>query len=144
MGTQTESDNEKMCSWEASACDRRGAATLEMAFVLPIIFLFMFAAFEFTRFSMMRPTIDSAVYDATRRAIVPGATQEAVESEARKMLSMVGIHNADIQISELGVDVPTTTITITASVGGNTLFPLKFLRNTIIRRTMTMNREGVK
>ena len=52
---------------------RTGAAAVEFAFVAPVVFLFVFAAFEFMRVSMLQSAADVASYEACREVIVPGA-----------------------------------------------------------------------
>jgi Flp pilus assembly protein TadG len=126
------------------AAMRGGAVVVEMAFVLPVILLFFFAASEFTRVALMRPTIDTAVYDAARRAMVPGATAADAERVARGVLATVGITNATFSVSTLRVDVPRVTVTIVASVEANTLGPARFFRGRTISRSLTLRREGVR
>ena len=51
---------------------RRGATAVEFAIVLPILLTFVWAAFEFTRWAMIRHVADNAAYEAARCVIVPG------------------------------------------------------------------------
>ena len=54
--------------------NRTGATAVEFAIVAPVFFLILFAMFEFSRVNVLRHTADNAAYEASRVAIIPGAT----------------------------------------------------------------------
>lgn len=87
---------------------RLGGAVVEFAIVVPLFFLFLFAAIEFGRLNMVRHMVDNAAYEAARNAMVPGAsTQEAI-NEANRVLALTGItgaqtHIATVQLGEVEV-----------------------------------------
>ena len=58
--------------------NRRGAAAVEFAMTAGLAFFFFFAALEFCRVSMMRHTVQNALYEGARIGIVPGATASDV------------------------------------------------------------------
>ncbi len=124
---------------------RVGAVSVEIAIVLPVAFTFFFAAFEFARFSMLRPTVDSAVYDAARVAIVPGKSAADAAQTARKILATVGVKESSISIEPavIGIDTPQVTVTINVPLDRNSWAPPKFLKGRQVRRTLTLQREGV-
>ena len=76
----------KMSSKQKKRAPRRqGAAVIEMALTLPVLFLLLFACYEFGRANMIRHTAQGAAYEAARVAIVPGATRaEAAVRTTRK------------------------------------------------------------
>ena len=55
---------------------RRGAAVVEMAFVLPIFLMFLFGIFEYARFLMMHQVLHNAARDAARWAVVRSSAPE--------------------------------------------------------------------
>ncbi|MEL7267476.1 MAG: TadE family protein, partial [Planctomycetota bacterium] len=108
-----------------SADRRRGAVAVEFAIVVPIAFLFFFAAFEFCRVSMIRHTVDNAVYEACRRGIIPGGTSNEVEQTAQQILATMGVGDAEITVSPTNIvrDSPEVSLTITVDLDANSLVP---------------------
>ena len=121
----------------------RGAATLEFAFVAPLVFLFFFAAFEYSRFSSLRHSAHLAAFEGARRGIVPGATSSDVQSRATTILDAVKIHGATITVSPTAItnSSPGITVTVSIPIGENTWVPLKFLGDTQIEAECTLGRE---
>ncbi len=78
---------------------RRGALTVELALTIGLAFFFFFAAFEFCRVSMIRHTVDNAVYEGARAGIIPGATATEVENEARRILRTLNLSNVDVDVT---------------------------------------------
>ena len=122
---------------------RRGAATLEFAFVVPLVLLFFFAAFEYSRFSTLRHSAHLAAFEGARRGIVPGATSSDVQSRATTILDAVKIRGATITVSPTAItnSSPTVTVTVSIPIGDNTWVPLKFLRDTQLEAECTLGRE---
>ncbi len=69
---------------------RRGVLTVEMAIVLPVFFLFLFASIEFSRMNTIRHTVENAAYEAARSAIVPGATTSKTKKVAKEIMQTIG------------------------------------------------------
>jgi Flp pilus assembly protein TadG len=122
---------------------RRGAATLEFAFVAPLVLLLFFAAFEFSRFSSLRHSAHLAAFEGARRGIVPGATSKDVQSQVANILDSVQIQGATVTISPTAIanSSPTVTVTVSIPIGDNTWVPLKFLRDTQMEAECTLRRE---
>ena len=53
---------------------------MEVAFCLPLLFFFFLSALEFARVNMIRQTVENAVYEGSRRGVVPGATADELGS----------------------------------------------------------------
>jgi Flp pilus assembly protein TadG len=117
---------------------------VEFAIVVPILFLFFFAGFEFCRVSMIRHTVDNAVYESARRGIIPGATSSDVRGEAERILSTIGLNVFDIQVSPGTIDDETEelTVAITVPLDANTFVPAQYFIGKQTRRELTMRREG--
>lgn len=118
---------------------RWGATTVEFAFVSSIIFATFLAAAEFCRLSMMRHTLDNAVYEAARKSIVPGATAKEIESQAKSILSTLGISNARVSVDPQNITDETEFVTVKVELPLNqaSFVPV----NSNMSRSLKMRRE---
>lgn len=119
--------------------NRFGAVTVEFALVASILFGTFMAAAGFCRLSMMRHTLDNAVYEAARKSIVPGATATEIESQAKGVLATLGISNAKVEVDPKVISDETEFVTVNVSIPlGEALFiPSKSSMN----RSLKMRRE---
>ncbi|NND98377.1 MAG: pilus assembly protein [Pirellulaceae bacterium] len=126
--------------------NRAGVAAVEFALVVPLLFLFFFAAFEFCRVNMIRHTADNAVYEAARVAIIPGATAEEAEQEAEQILNSLGLTNVDVKVtpSKIEKDTEEVTVRVTVPLDDNSFIPHQFVDGRDIERELTMVREGAR
>ncbi|WP_286178238.1 TadE family protein [Stieleria mannarensis] len=117
---------------------------VEFAIVAPLLFFFFFAAFEFCRVAMIRHTVDNAVYEGCRRAIVPGATAADARAAANNVLGTLGLRatTVDVSPSTINNQTPELTLTVEVSLDANTFVPPQFTGGSTITRTLTMQREG--
>lgn len=124
---------------------RRGVAAVEFALTAPILFLFLFAAFEFTWTNVLRHTADNAAYEAARRAILPGATADDVRATANQLLRIIGARKAVVTVEPGNLDVGTRQIRtrIEVPMNANSLIAGKFMRNKSLVSTSTMRTERV-
>ena len=67
---------------------RRGATTVEVAMILPVLFLFIFASFEFSRLNMLKHLAGAAAYEGAREGIVIGATADDVTTRVNAILAL--------------------------------------------------------
>ncbi|MCA9139781.1 MAG: pilus assembly protein [Planctomycetales bacterium] len=123
---------------------RRGSAMVEFAIAAPLLFFFFFAAFEFCRVAMIRHTVDNAVYEGCRQAIVPGATSGVARSTAANILGTLGLSGSTITVtpSTITNQTPDVTLTVEVSLDDNTFVPPQFFGGKKITRTLTMQREA--
>lgn len=124
---------------------RRGAVAVEFAIVVPILFLFFFAGFEFMRVSMVRHTVDNAVYEGARRGIIPGSTNAEVRSEAERVLGTIGIDTFNLEVLPANITDQTeeVTVRITVPLDENTYVPAKYFLGEELVRELTLQREGL-
>ena len=54
---------------------RTGAMTVEFAFAIPVLVLFILAFFEIGRALTLNCVLENAAYEGARQAILPGATE---------------------------------------------------------------------
>ena len=79
--------------------DRRGAAIVEMAMVLPVFLLVLLGIIEFGRAMMVSQLITTAARDAGRLAIMGGSSNTEVEQTCRDFLvDTTGIATGDITV----------------------------------------------
>jgi Flp pilus assembly protein TadG len=125
---------------------RRGATTVEFAIVVPLVFLFFFAAYEYSRMSMIRHSVELAAYEGARRGIVPGATAGDAVARANQVLSSVGTRNASLTVTPDPITAQSSRITVDIQVplDSNSWVPVGFLRGAQVQRTFTLGRENVK
>jgi Flp pilus assembly protein TadG len=90
------------------AAHRSGAATIEMALVMPIFCMFILAIVEFGRGFMVVQLLNDAAREGARSAILAGSTNAAITTDAKTfMVDTVKCLAADV----------TVTITITEAPG---------------------------
>ena len=78
---------------------RGGATTVELALVLPVLFLVVFSAFEFSRLNMLKHLADAAAYEGAREGIIIGATTADVQAKANAILAAGYVVNATVATS---------------------------------------------
>jgi Flp pilus assembly protein TadG len=122
---------------------RSGAVIVEFAICVPILFLFFFAALEFSRVNMIRQTIENAAYEGSRRGIVPGATADDCRNAAQLVLNTVATNNAQITVtpSVITPDTSQVTVAISVPVDSNSWVTPFFFKNKTLSNSMTMRRE---
>ncbi|MBL8889022.1 MAG: pilus assembly protein [Planctomycetaceae bacterium] len=95
---------------------RTGAVTVELALVLPVFFVMLFAAFELGYANMIRHGAESAAYEAARSAIVPGSTNSDVRAAAERVLASVGVTQFTISTQPSNVQTPSDELAVNISV----------------------------
>ncbi|TWU04670.1 TadE-like protein [Stieleria varia] len=118
---------------------------VEFAIVAPLLFLFFFAAFEFCRVAMIRHTVDNAVYEGCRVAIIPGGSAADARQKSQQILATLGLSRADITVTPATItrDTADITVRISVSLDDNSFVPNQFVAGKSIVRELTMQREGV-
>lgn len=126
------------CRW---VC--RGAAAVEFALCAPILFMMFFAALEFSRVHMLRQSVENAVYEGSRRGIVPGATADDCRAAAQLILNTVSANDAQIDVSPavLDDDVPEVTVSIEVPMDSNSWVTPLFFSGKKIAGSMSLRRE---
>ena len=123
---------------------RRGAVLVEFAITAPILFMIVFASFEFSRVNMLRNTIENAACEGARRGIVPGATALACEQSAQKLLDIVRVNNSTVVATPNPITATTEEVTVVVTVpldvSNGYLMPRYFLGREI-KATITLPRQ---
>src|SRR4051812_6554667 len=88
--------------------DRRGAAMVETALVLPIFFMVVLGVIEFGRAMMVAQLLTNGAREGARLAVLPGSTNTSVETAVLDFVqASVGVPRAKV----------TVTITVTPATG---------------------------
>ena len=103
--------------------------------------MFFFASFEFCRVSMIRHTVDNAVYEAARTGIIPGATEAKVKKRARQVLKTLGLRRANIKVTPEDLSADDVTVEIEVPFNKNSFGTTLFFKNKKINRKLTLQRE---
>jgi Flp pilus assembly protein TadG len=116
---------------------------VEFALTAPIFFLFLLAAFEFGWLNVIRHTADNAAYEASRTAIVPGATATEARAKANNLLNIVGARAATITVTPAILTPETNQVTVDIDIpmNSNGLIVPRFTRNKTIHSTSTLRTE---
>jgi len=113
---------------------RRGATTVEFALVAPIFFLFLFGCLDFGRLMLAESIIEQSAFEAARDVAVVGATIAEGEEVARRELNILGVRNADVEITAMSngvaqteIDLDTDQVSATIGVPMESVMSLHFL-----------------
>jgi Flp pilus assembly protein TadG len=122
---------------------RRGAALVEFALTVPILFLILFVSVEFMRVNTIVNSIENAAYEGARRGIVPGATAAEIIADAKALTDAVGIRGAviDVQPPTIAEDTPEITVTVNVPADSNAFVAPRFFAGDTISKTCTLSRE---
>ncbi len=130
---------------------RRGATTVEFAFVAPFLFLFMLGSIEFARMVMVKQCLTNASREGCRWATLATTTDpQEVEDEIRHRLkgTLAGYANVnDVRVTvtptQLNQLASGTNITTTVEVdcADVTWMPSLFLADIVLDASSTMERE---
>ena len=125
---------------------RRGAAMVEMAITSGLAFFFFFAALEFCRVSMIRHSVENALYEGARHGIVPGATESEIQNTARSVLNRIGVSGATINVSPRNIQnsTPEVSVRIRLPLDRGLFAPALFFAGKSLDRTLVMQREGAR
>lgn len=100
----------------------KGAAAVEFAIILPLLFLFVFGIIEFGRALMVHQVLVNSAREATRRAVVPGSTDGEVNTVVTNYMNSAGItgYSHSIKVNGTAASLSTAnsgdSIIVTVSV----------------------------
>src|SRR5437879_1603999 len=99
----------------------RGATILEMALVLPILFILLFAIMEFGRAYNIFTTVTNAAREGARFSVAPIATGFANAGNPPTVAQV----QAQVQsfLRADGIDVPNSNIVVVQDCSGNSVCP---------------------
>ncbi len=95
---------------------RRATAVVEMAVVMPIVFIICFGLIEISRLLMLQHTADAAAYEAAREGMVPGATANEAIAAANVLLNADGLKGTSVTVSPDVITESTPVLTVSVSI----------------------------
>lgn len=124
---------------------RRGTATVEFSLAASIVFMLFLAMIEFTRFHVVRHSIDQAVYMGVRAGIIPGATSAEVDQIVRDRLSSAGVLGATVTVTPTAITSSTAAVTVRVSAPyqQNSWTLPKFFAGMNVVGELTLDHENV-
>lgn len=126
-----------------AARQRRGAAMVELALCLPILFTVVFAILEFSRNLQIHQTVREAAFEGARAGIALDATTSDVIDAATIITNVAAINNPQITVNpaQLSYTSPTVSVTVSTTAASNGWFLMFFNSSSVISATITLNRE---
>jgi Flp pilus assembly protein TadG len=123
--------------------ERRGAVSVEVAMCLPILFLFTFFAFEFSRVTFLRRAMDEAAYSAAREIKVPGATAAEAIAKVDEILNTVGANSYTVTVTPTTITDNTeyVTVSITAAIQNNIVLTSQFFKGRSLTASAKLKTE---
>jgi len=79
---------------------RRGGAVVELALVMPVLFVLIYGSIEASNLLYLQQAITETAYDGALRASRPGATDADVKAEIEALLEARGITPALIEVGD--------------------------------------------
>lgn len=96
--------------------ERRGAALVEFAMVLPILMLCFYGMIEISRVLLLQHTVDTASYEGARCAIVPGASSQDAINCATDLLTTAKLKNATVTVTPSVITETTPLVTVLVEI----------------------------
>lgn len=122
---------------------RPAAATVEMAFVAPIVFLIILGSIEFGRLNIVRHAVANAAYESARYGIVPGSTAAEISDYAQQHLGILGINGASVTVTPSTIldETEEITVEVVVPMDQNSWIPPRFAAGHQIRSVCNMRTE---
>lgn len=131
-----------------SKAQRQGAASVEFAFCLPVLFMLTFGTIDVCTMLFLNESASLAAYEGARRGVGRGYTNADATARVIEFLDERGIlYNAGnvCQISSPGFDGAETlehvTVTVTIPCAGNLIVPSDIIGNLVVSGAVTMRKE---
>ncbi len=137
--------SQKSNSVRTSGVRRRGAATVELAVCLPVIFLLSMGAMEGASLIFLRQAMVQSAYETVKEAVRTDGSQAQGLVLGEQVLSFRGVTGESITFDPANVDdlEPGTPVTVTVTAPGdaNSVFPFGPFQNREIAVQATMIKE---
>lgn len=125
---------------------RRGAAVIEFVVCLPVIVMIVFASIEACSMIFLRQSLQTTAYEAVRVACNMNGTADTAIKRGTEMLAQRKVKNGKVQVQPTNLPAVATgdpvTITVSAPLDANRLFPKWFMGSGTFVVSCVMLREG--
>lgn len=129
----------------AKSVQRKGAAIVELAIVLPLLLLLLMGTIEACAALHLQQSIDIASYEAVRTGLLPKSSPGLVQLTAEKFLKTRNTKGATISITPANFETAAigTTITVTISAPSDQNLPVSpfFFKGKTIVSSCSMMKE---
>ena len=119
---------------------RTGANAVELAIVLPLLIIFFFGLWEWSRVEMMKHVCETAAFEGARQGSMPGATTTSMEEAAQEMLALYNVSGETITAT-IDTTAKTSTIQISIPLDDNTLVTKFFFFGQTITREFSLRQQ---
>lgn len=127
------------------ATARRGIAVVELAILLPVFILILFATIEACTMIYLQQTLKIAAHEGVRAAVVPGSTVTNATNTALSFLMQRSVNDATITITPNNYTaLPYGTVLqvqVSAPCNSNCIFPPTFYTGRTVTGVSTMMKE---
>ncbi len=124
---------------------RPGAAVVELAVCLPILFVFVVGTIEASHTIYRKQSLAIAAYEGARVALIAGSNAENVRAQCEKMLAARRIKDAIVQVAPENFEtLPVGTfvaVEISAPRKSNGLLPETYFGEDYLQARVEMMRE---
>lgn len=126
---------------------RRGTATAEIAFCLPVLLTFTFATVDLCSIFFLKETVAIAAYEGARRGINRGGTDDAVRARVAEILDERGVQYEGNSVTfenstfSAADTLEHVTIVVTVPAAGNLYAPAGLYNDLQISHRITMRKE---
>jgi Flp pilus assembly protein TadG len=131
-------------SQSSSTVARRGAATVEMAVCLPLLFLLVFGSIEISNVIHVKHSATIAAFEVAQSVTSPGGTQNDATARGSKLLTDRKVMGYQITVTPVvnATTFPGTPITVTVQVplNSNSLGITTLLSGQTISSVVTMEK----
>ena len=121
---------------------RKGAHSVEFAIVLPMMMLLFASGIEFARINMLRHLAENASYEAARKAIVPGNTDNDARGEALRLLSNLGVGNG--ATASVSRSLNSITVTVAVPISQNSWGLTRLTGGYTVTQSCSLTLEAVR
>lgn len=124
---------------------RSGAAIVEFAVILPVLFIILMGTIETCTMIFLRQSLHIAAYEGARVAIVPDSKSSDVRNAATRLLEMRRVIDASIEVFPDDIEnAPYGSfirVEISAPCSSNSVLPLQFYGGRTVIGTVEMMKE---
>ncbi len=124
--------------------NRTGAAAVEFALCVPLLFAVALGCIEMTRYNLVKNVANQAAFEAARIGVKPGATAQEVIDEAKYQMKYV-CDNCTVNVTPTVITSATDEITVVVQVDirqQGWVTP-QFFDDPILEASFTIQRDNV-
>ncbi|TWT45958.1 TadE-like protein [Phycisphaerae bacterium RAS1] len=123
---------------------RRGAATVEMAIVTPLLLTMLFGIIEYGWVFTVKQGLTTAAREGARTAALPGSTDEDIQQRISAFLTPLGLTTYSVELTRSTEENPTETVHVLIPYADVTLVGCYFGSTSYnLGATVSMRKEGI-